>query len=107
MAKKHSRLRTKKAQKGLGRKARRRITFTTLLIVTVIILCATVIPIDTWLAQRSLLSQTSTELKDIQEENSELRNRYELLQNDSEIENLARDEYNLAYPDEKVFRILP
>jgi cell division protein FtsB len=66
-----------------------------------------VLPARTWLTQREEISEARTELADIEAELVELRAELELLQTDAEIERLARADFDLVYPGEESYRIVP
>ena len=64
-------------------------------------------PTRTFMEQSSALSEVRAELDALYEENDALRDRIYLLSQPEEIERLARSEYNLVYPGEEAFALLP
>jgi cell division protein FtsB len=86
----------------------RRIGWLGLLAATVLAgLALAVFPIQDLLAQRRDTGALEAELRTLQAENDELAGRVAALQTDAEIERLAREEYNLVYPGEESYAILP
>ena len=67
----------------------------------------TILPLRTWLEQRELLAQTEGELLEVEGEVAELDAQLRLLQTDEEIERLGRENFDLVYPGEESYRILP
>ena len=66
-----------------------------------------VFPTRTFIDQNSAISGARAELNALYEENKALRDRLEVLSQPEEIERLARSEYNLVYPGEKAYAMLP
>lgn len=66
-----------------------------------------VLPARTWWTQRQSLNQSRAELAQVEEEVADLRARHELLQTDAEVERLARQDYDLVYPGEESYRLVP
>lgn len=66
-----------------------------------------VFPTGRYLEQRSDLDKAKVDLEELQSENFELQRRVDLLQSDPEIERVARDQYDLVYPDDEVYAVLP
>lgn len=86
----------------------RRIGWLGLLTATVLAgLALAVFPIQDLLAQRRDTGALEAELDALRTENDELAGRVAALQTDAEIERLAREEYNLVYPGEESYAILP
>lgn len=77
------------------------------LVVVVGLLFAAVFPTRTWLAQRSTTAEAESQLAFLSEQNAALADRARLLQDDAEIERLARSQYNLIRPGEEPYAILP
>ena len=73
----------------------------------VVILGIAILPLRTWLQQRELTAATKADLTELQSEVDELRANYLRLQTDDEIERLGRDNFDLVYPGEESYRILP
>jgi hypothetical protein len=71
------------------------------------VLFAGVFPTRTFLAQRTAISRAETQLEVLGQQNRELEARAEELQRDSEIERLAREQYNLVKPGEEAYAVLP
>ena len=76
-------------------------------VVLVGILFAGVFPTRTYLAQRSATARAEEKLDVLGEQNAELERRARELQRDSEIERLAREQYNLVKPGEEAYAVLP
>jgi cell division protein FtsB len=76
-------------------------------VVLVGVLFAGVFPTRTFLAQRASISRAERQLDVLGEQNAELEQRARELQSDSEIERLAREQYNLVKPGEEAYAILP
>ena len=66
-----------------------------------------VFPTRTFLDQSSAIDQAQAELDALHDEHFALRSRLEVLSNPEEIERLARSEYNLVYPGEEAYALLP
>jgi cell division protein FtsB len=66
-----------------------------------------VLPARTWLTQRQAMSDARADLARVESEVAELRADLELLQTDAEIERLAREDFDLVYPGEESYRIVP
>lgn len=71
------------------------------------LLFTTVFPTRTFLAQRASLDASIEQLAVLDEQNRLLEERVRLLNDDAEIERLAREEYHLVRPGEKAFAVLP
>ena len=67
----------------------------------------TALPLRTWFQQRELSAQTEQDLGRVEAEVAELEAQYELLQTDEEIERLGRENFDLVFPGEESYRILP
>ena len=76
-------------------------------VVFVGILFAGVFPTRTYLAQRAATARAEEKLDVLGEQNAELERRARDLQRDSEIERLAREQYNLVKPGEEAYAVLP
>ena len=66
-----------------------------------------VLPARTWLSQRQDMADANADLARIEAEVAELSRELELLQTDAEIERLARQHFDLVYPGEESYRIVP
>jgi cell division protein FtsB len=89
---------------------RRRIlaaVWTSALVATAGLLLLLVLPTRAWLAQRSAIASAQHKLGIIEDENAKLQSRLKALQTPEDIEQVARAQYNLAQPGEKVFSVLP
>ncbi len=71
------------------------------------VLFTTVFPTRTFLAQRASLDASTEQLGVLDEQNRLLEQRARLLNDDAEIERLAREEYHLVRPGEEAFAVLP
>ena len=71
------------------------------------ILSLGVFPLREYLDQRASLGDARAELEQIQDQNRDFETRIAALADDETIEHLARSEYNLVYPDEEAYTILP
>ena len=80
------------------------------LVIVLVILVAlfyAVFPTRTFMDQSAALAEVQAKLDALHEENDALRNRMEVLTQPEEIERLARSEYNLVYPGEEAYAMLP
>ncbi len=66
-----------------------------------------VVPVRTWLAQQDKMEEARTELVRINAEIAELELQLSQLQTDDEIERRARQDFDLVFPGEESYRILP
>lgn len=73
----------------------------------VVFLVAGVFPTRTYLHQRDEIATAEAKLQILSAENEKLVDRVEQLHTDSEIERLAREQYNLVRPGEEAYAILP
>ena len=81
--------------------------FSLLVIAMVGVMAATVIPTAKFFDQRDTEEETREELRQVQEESKDIRDRIRRFSKESSIEQLARGEYNLAYPGQQIFVLLP
>ena len=65
------------------------------------------LPAKTWLNQRESIANAQADLDRVNSEIAELENQLELLETDEEIERTARENFDLVYPGEESYRILP
>ena len=86
---------------------RRRLWVVLVTLAFVGVLFLAVFPSRTFLAQRASLSRAQHQLAVLDEQNSLLEERVRLLQDDDEIERLAREEYHLVRPGEEAYVVLP
>lgn len=66
-----------------------------------------ILPARTWLSQRSSRIEAEARLERLETEVDQLDARLQLLSTDSEVERLARKNFDLVYPGEESYRILP
>ena len=71
------------------------------------ILSLGVFPLREYLDQRAALGEANASLFELREQNADYEQRIVSLGSDDTIEHLARSEYNLVYPDEEAYTILP
>lgn len=71
------------------------------------VLFAAVFPTRTYLEQRRSITTAQERLDVLRGENERMRRRIIGLSTPSEVERIAREEYNLAKPGEEVFVIIP
>ena len=76
-------------------------------VVLVGVLFAGVFPTRTYLSQRTSISHAEKQLDVLGEQNKDLERRASELQSDTEIERLAREQYNLVKPGEQAYAVLP
>lgn len=65
------------------------------------------LPAKTWLNQRDTTVETQQNLDRVNAQVAELENQLRLLETDDEIERTARENFDLVYPGEESYRILP
>ena len=65
------------------------------------------LPASTWLDQKRLTGETRDQLDSVEAEVSELQLKLELLETDEEVERMGRENFDLVYPGEESYRILP
>ena len=66
-----------------------------------------VLPARTWISQRQDIAGAQAELDRIEAEVAELKVQLEQLRTDEEIEHLARQHFDLVFPGEESYRIVP
>ena len=66
-----------------------------------------VLPARTWLTQRQSMADARTELEQVEADVADLSRQLEELQTDDEIERMAREHFDLVYPGEESYRIVP
>jgi cell division protein FtsB len=76
-------------------------------VVFVGVLFAGVFPTRTYLTQRSSTTRAEEQLRVLGQQNAELEHKASELQRDSEIERIAREQYNLVKPGEEAYAVLP
>jgi len=78
------------------------------IVLAVIVLAGlAVLPAKTWFSQRSKMDAAEAELARIEAATVELERQYERLGTDEEIELRARRDFQLVYPGEESYRIVP
>ena len=75
--------------------------------ITLIVLGLTVFPTRSLLSQRREKNQAEQRLYLLRKRSSELAGRAKALREPSEIERLAREQYNLVRPGEEAYALLP
>lgn len=88
-------------------RVRRSLVPVLLVITFLVILLYFVFPTSTLVGQRTAAAEARTELDALLEENADLQEQIALLQTDEEIERLARRDFNLVYPGEEAYAVLP
>ncbi len=71
------------------------------------VLAVTVFPTSTYLDQRADTSEAEERLAVLRAQNAAYEVRIERLQTATEIERLAREQYNLVFPGEEAYAVLP
>lgn len=66
-----------------------------------------VLPARTWISQRQQTKNAETEIARLDAEATELNRQLDLLETDAEMEQRARRDFDLVYPGEESYRILP
>jgi cell division protein FtsB len=66
-----------------------------------------VVPVRTWLSQKEKTRQAEAEISRIDQDIASLERQLDELQTDAEIERRARQDFDLVYPGEESYRILP
>ncbi len=66
-----------------------------------------VFPTGRYLDHRDELERARAELTELRAENARLQQRVDRLESDPEIERVARDEYDMVFPGEEVYAVLP
>jgi len=66
-----------------------------------------VLPARTWISQRQQTKDAETEIARLDAEAAELNEQLDLLETDAEMERRARRDFDLVYPGEESYRILP
>jgi len=78
------------------------------LVVTVmVVLGYFVFPTGTFMAQRGAVAAAADDLSNLETSNADLRERIRLLNTDEEIERVARRDFNLVFPGEEAYAVLP
>ncbi len=91
---------------GMARWARP-LLLAALAVATIVALAVYVFPTRTWLDQRAALDETRTELDGLRAQRAELEARVDLLDEDAEIERIARSQFGLVLPGEEAYAVLP
>ncbi len=78
------------------------------MIVAVLIVAGlALLPVRAWLGQRTSITEVDSELSRTEAEIAELKARLVLIQTDAEVERQARENFDLVFPGEESYRILP
>jgi len=106
-----SRLRSERAERAergrRGRRVGRALWPVLATLALVVVLFTAVFPTRTFLSQRASTASAQEQLSVLREQSAALESRAELLQDDEEIERLARKDYNLVMPGEEAYAMLP
>jgi cell division protein FtsB len=73
----------------------------------VAVLAVAVFPTRQWLDQRADIGDAEARLAILREQNAALEEQIWRLEDDAEIERLAREQYNLVMPNEEAYVVLP
>jgi cell division protein FtsB len=92
---------------GLSPRVKRLLWVLLLAITILAVFVIGVFPTRQYLAQRSATSEREATLEQLRAENAQLQARVDALGTVAEIERIARSEYNLVYPGEETYAILP
>ncbi len=65
------------------------------------------VPARTWMTQQEQVEQADRQLRGLQADIGDLERQLERLETTSEIERRARQDFDLVYPGEESYRILP
>ena len=76
-------------------------------IAAIALLFVGVFPTRAFIAQRNEIGAAEAELSGIEATNEQLEERVAALGTDAEIERLAREQYNLVFPGEEAYALLP
>ncbi len=90
-----------------GRVRNSALTLTVFSLGVAIIAGLAVLPARTWMSQRDATETTRLELEQLEATVAELDAQLQLLRTDGEVERQARENYDLVYPGEESYRILP
>lgn len=66
-----------------------------------------VLPARTWWTQRQNMNDARAELMRVEAEVADLQAHLDLLQTDAEVERLARRDFDLVFPGEESYRLVP
>ena len=78
-----------------------------LLVISVGIVLFVLFPTRTWIDQRQTLASSEQRLDDLRDANAAAQARVDLLDTDTEVERLAREQYGYAKAGEEVYHVLP
>ncbi len=86
----------------------RRLAWTALVVVTLVVaVMFIIVPARSWLELRSEVESRRVEIETLEADTARLEQRILDLKTDDEIERIARSEYNLVYPNEEAYAVLP
>jgi cell division protein FtsB len=66
-----------------------------------------VFPTRSYLAQRNAVNDARNDVQVLQEQNRRLQEEADRLETPEEIERLAREEFQMVYPGERAYAVLP
>lgn len=78
-----------------------------LVLAAIVLAGLAVLPAKTWFSQQAQMDAAEADLARIEAESAELERQVELLTTDGEIELRARRDFDLVYPGEESYRIVP
>lgn len=90
-----------------GRRRHRVVAALAVSIVAVGVLFFGVFPTRAYLDQRRDIASAESQLAALDATNAELAARVDALRTDAEVERLAREQYNLVFPGEEAYALLP
>jgi cell division protein FtsB len=93
--------------RGIPRRVHRAVLPIAATLLVVAVLGIGVFPTRAYLAQRSDIAAAAEELHALDEANDALTERVEALGTDAEVERIAREQYNLVFPGEEAYALLP
>lgn len=86
----------------------RRLAWTALVLLTLVVAVMFIlVPARSWLELRSTVESRRAEVVRLEADTTRLEQRILDLKTDAEIERIARSEYNLVYPNEEAYAVLP
>lgn len=93
---------------GQGTRLRRYLPLMAVLALSLLVVVGLVAaPVSTYLRQREQTGAAEAELDDLEAEVARLDARLQELRTDEEVERIARQHYDLVFPGEESYRILP
>ena len=99
---------TKSSSRVRSTRLRRILPVTLVVAISIVVLVGlAALPIRTWVDQRRATDEIRQEVTTAEGEVAELELKLALLETDAEIERMARENFDLVYPGEESYRILP